>query len=101
VLLAQCRPAMASDRVWRCKVSVIFSANSLKEFRCTRNPTLRGKRTLNKILVGLLSGLILGAIDGATAWFTPDVRSAMVSIMVGSSIKGMIVGALSGWFARS
>jgi F0F1-type ATP synthase assembly protein I len=55
---------------------------------------------MNKILVGLLFGLILGAIDGATAWFTPEVRPMMTSIMVGSSFKGMVVGLLSGWFAR-
>ena len=55
---------------------------------------------MNKILVGLIFGLILGAIDGATAWFTPEVRPMMTSIMVGSSFKGMVVGLLSGWFAR-
>ena len=54
---------------------------------------------MNKILVGLLFGLLLGALDGATAWFYPEVRNMMTSIMVGSSIKGMIVGLLSGWFA--
>jgi hypothetical protein len=55
---------------------------------------------MNKILVGLLFGLILGALDGATAWFYPEVRSMLGGIMVGSSIKGMLVGTLSGWFAR-
>jgi hypothetical protein len=55
---------------------------------------------MNKIVVGLLFGAILGAIDGATAWFTPEVRSQIAGIMVGSSIKGMVVGVLSGWFAR-
>ena len=54
----------------------------------------------NKIVLGLIFGAVLGAIDGATAWFTPDVRSMMVSIMVGSTFKGMLVGLLSGWFAR-
>ena len=55
---------------------------------------------MNKILVGLLFGLILGALDGATAWFYPETHSMMAGIMVGSSIKGMVVGLLSGWFAR-
>lgn len=54
----------------------------------------------NKIVVGLVFGAILGAVDGATAWFTPAVRSMMAGIMVGSSIKGMLVGLFSGWFAR-
>jgi hypothetical protein len=39
---------------------------------------------MNKILVGVVFGLVLGAIDGATAWFTPDVRPMMTGIMVGS-----------------
>ena len=55
---------------------------------------------MNKILVGIVFGLVLGAVDGATAWFTPEVRPMMTSIMVGSSVKGMIVGVLCGWFAR-
>jgi F0F1-type ATP synthase assembly protein I len=54
----------------------------------------------NKIVIGVLFGAILGAVDGATAWFTPAVRSMMAVIMVSSSIKGMLVGLFSGWFAR-
>lgn len=55
---------------------------------------------MNKIAAGLLFGLILGALDGATAWFYPDTRPVLTGIMIGSSIKGMIVGLFSGWFAR-
>ena len=55
---------------------------------------------MNKILVGLGLGLILGAIDGATAWFYPETHPMIAGIMVGSSVKGMVVGVLSGWFAR-
>ena len=55
---------------------------------------------MNKILVGLMFGLVLGAIDGATAWLYPETHSMIAGIMVGSSIKGMVVGLLSGWFAR-
>jgi len=54
----------------------------------------------NKILIGMLAGLALGAVDGATAWFYPEARTLIAGIMVGSSIKGMVVGILSGWFAR-
>ena len=55
---------------------------------------------MNKIVVGMTLGVVLGAIDGVTAWFYPEARSMMASIMIGSSIKGMVVGLLSGWFAR-
>ena len=55
---------------------------------------------MNKIEVGLILGAVLGAIDGASAWFYPEVRNVIASIMVGSTIKGMLVGLLSGWFAR-
>ena len=54
----------------------------------------------NKIIVGLVFGTILGAIDGATAWFTPEVRPVLAGIMLASSFKGLLVGVLSGWFAR-
>ena len=55
---------------------------------------------MSKIMVGVVFGLVLGAIDGATAWFTPEVRPMMASIMLGSSFKGLVVGLLSGWYAR-
>jgi hypothetical protein len=55
---------------------------------------------MNKILAGLLFGLVLGALDGATAWFYPETRGLVGGIMVGSSFKGMLVGVLSGWFAQ-
>jgi len=54
---------------------------------------------MNKIVVGIVFGLILGAVDGATAWFYPETRPVIAGILVGSSIKGMIVGLFSGWFA--
>ena len=55
---------------------------------------------MNQIVAGLLLGLVLGAVDGATAWFYPEARSMMGSIMMGSSVKGLVVGLLCGWFAR-
>jgi hypothetical protein len=55
---------------------------------------------MNKIVIGLILGAVLGALDGASAWFYPEVRSVIGGIMVGSTFKGMLVGLLSGWFAR-
>jgi hypothetical protein len=55
---------------------------------------------MNKVLLGLLLGTVLGAIDGATAWFTPEVRVEMATIIIGSTFKGLVGGILIGWFAR-
>jgi len=55
---------------------------------------------MNKVLLGLLLGTVLGAIDGLSAWFTPAVRAQLVGIVVGSTIKGLIAGVAIGFFAR-
>jgi peptidoglycan/LPS O-acetylase OafA/YrhL len=55
---------------------------------------------MNKVLLGLLLGAVLGAIDGSTAWFTPEVRPEMATIIVGSTFKGLVAGILIGLFAR-
>lgn len=55
---------------------------------------------MNKILVGLAAGLALGFLDGATAYAYPETRPLIGGILIGSSFKGMLVGLLSGWFAR-
>ncbi|MFZ0907888.1 MAG: hypothetical protein WA766_20230 [Candidatus Acidiferrales bacterium] len=55
---------------------------------------------MNKIVYGLIVGGVLGIFDGLTSYFTPAVRAALVGIVIGSTIKGLIAGALIGWFAR-
>lgn len=55
---------------------------------------------MNKPLVGVIAGAILGVFDGATAWFTPAVRDQMAGIIAGSSMKGLVVGLAAGFFAR-
>ena len=55
---------------------------------------------MNKPLFGLLLGGFLGILDGATAWFTPEVRPGMLTIIIGSTVKGLIAGVLIGWFAK-
>ena len=54
----------------------------------------------NKIWIGVVFGLVLGFLDGATAWFYPETRPVIGGILVGSSFKGLLVGVLSGWFGR-
>ena len=55
---------------------------------------------MNKPVVGIVAGAVLGFIDGATAWFTPAVRPFMTGILLGSTVKGLVVGVLCGLFAR-
>ena len=55
---------------------------------------------MNKVLLGLLVGAVLGALDGLTAWFTPEARSQLAGIVMGSTFKGLVAGVLIGLFAR-
>ena len=55
---------------------------------------------MNKVLLGLILGGVLGVLDGLTAWFTPEVRDQMMGIVIGSTVKGIIAGLLIGYFAR-
>jgi hypothetical protein len=55
---------------------------------------------MNKVLLGLILGGVLGIFDGLTAWFTPAVRDQMMGIVIGSTVKGIIAGLLIGYFAR-
>jgi ABC-type Fe3+-siderophore transport system permease subunit len=55
---------------------------------------------MNRIAVGVLVGGALGILDGLTAWFTPEARPGIIGIVVGSTFKGLIAGAIIGLFAR-
>jgi hypothetical protein len=55
---------------------------------------------MNKVVLGLLVGGILGIFDGLSAWFTPAVRAQLLTIVIGSTVKGLIAGILIGYFAR-
>lgn len=54
----------------------------------------------NKMVIGLLLGGVLGIFDGLSALFYPEAASQIVSIVIGSTFKGMITGVLAGVFAR-
>lgn len=55
---------------------------------------------MNKPVAGILVGAVLGILDGLTAWLTPEVRPFLMSILIGSCFKGMLVGIICGFFAR-
>ena len=55
---------------------------------------------MSKPILGLLLGGILGVFDGLTASFTPEVRHALLGIVVGSTMKGLIAGISIGFFSK-
>jgi len=56
---------------------------------------------MSKPVIGLILGGILGVFDGLTALLSaPEVAPQIVGIVIGSTFKGLVVGALAGWFAR-
>lgn len=56
---------------------------------------------MNKILLGLILGGVLGIFDGLSALVSaPEVRPEIMTIVLGSTFKGLVAGAIIGWFAR-
>jgi hypothetical protein len=55
---------------------------------------------MSKPVLGLTVGAILGFLDGASAWFSPEARPLMVTIVVGSTLKGLATGLIAGLVAR-
>ena len=59
---------------------------------------------MSKPVLGLVLGGILGIFDGLSALVSapndPAVKAGIVGIVVGSPIKGILTGALIGWFAK-
>jgi hypothetical protein len=54
---------------------------------------------MSKPAVGVVVGLVLGMLDGASAWFSPEARPMMLVIVMASTIKGVITGLLAGLIA--
>ena len=56
---------------------------------------------MNKPVLGLLAGGVLGVFDGLTALVSaPEVAPRIAGIVAGSMGKGLIAGILIGWFAK-
>ena len=55
---------------------------------------------MNKPIFGLAIGGLLGILDGLSAWFTPAVRAELLTIVIGSTFKGVVAGVVIGYFAR-
>src|SRR5262249_57003010 len=62
---------------------------------------------MNKIVLGLTVGAVLGALDGCTALFSgpelfqgPDWGKELFGIIAGSTFKGLVAGVITGVIAR-
>jgi hypothetical protein len=55
---------------------------------------------MRKPILGLVVGGVLGVLDGLSAWFSPEARSFMAPIIIGSTIKGLITGIIVGYVAQ-
>ena len=56
---------------------------------------------MKKPVFGMLLGGVLGIFDGLSALVSaPETQSQIMSIVLGSTFKGLIAGAAIGWFAR-
>ena len=59
---------------------------------------------MSKPVLGLVLGGLLGIFAGLSALVSapndPAVKAGIVGIVIGSTMKGLISGALIGWFAK-
>jgi len=56
---------------------------------------------MSKPILGLVLGGILGVFDGLSALLSaPEVAPDIVGIVIGSTFKGLLAGAIIGWFAN-
>lgn len=54
---------------------------------------------MQKPLLGLILGGILGVLDGLSALFYPEAAPQILSIITFSGLKGLIAGVIIGFFA--
>ncbi len=55
---------------------------------------------MKKIPLGILSGSILGLLDGLSAFMIPEAAAMMTQIIIGSTVKGLVNGLIAGAIAR-
>jgi hypothetical protein len=56
---------------------------------------------MNKPVLGLVAGGVLGIFDGLTSLVSaPEVAPQIAGIVAGSMGKGLVAGVLIGWFAK-
>ncbi len=51
---------------------------------------------MKKSVLGLITGTVLGLLDGASAIFIPEAREMLSFIIIFAALKGTVTGLLSG-----
>ena len=59
---------------------------------------------MSKPVLGLVLGGVLGIFDGLSALVSapndPAIKAGIVGIVMGSTFKGLLTGAIIGWFSK-
>ena len=59
---------------------------------------------MSKIMLGVVVGGVLGIFDGLSALVSapndPAIKEGIIGIVIGSTFKGLVAGALIGWYAK-
>ncbi len=55
---------------------------------------------MKKTVLGLITGTVLGLLDGASAIFIPEAKEMLMFIIVFATLKGTITGLLGGIASR-
>ena len=55
---------------------------------------------MTRPVLGVVAGGALGLLDGLSAWFYPEARSMMMTIILGSTVKGVLTGLSVGLVAK-
>jgi len=58
-----------------------------------------GKR-MSRPVLGLLLGTALGFVDGASGFLYPELAGAMLTVILYSTLKGVIAGAAIGYVSK-
>jgi hypothetical protein len=56
---------------------------------------------MSKPVLGLILGGVLGVFDGLSALVSaPETAPDIIGIVIGSTFKGILAGAIIGWYAK-
>ena len=98
-----------ADRAWswptsRCAALLLFWTRLKDRSRAERVIGPVKEDYCEQTVLGLVLGGVLGIFDGLSALVSapndPAIKAGIVGIVIGSTIKGILTGALIGWYAK-